>query len=82
MEASPLRSVKACITQYNRSVFKLLNQMMKATIVNIGGLAVPSDDASEIVQYKAEFASNYPSMVGQSLLAYLAVAFALSERMK
>jgi len=47
------------------------NQMVKPAVVNISAIAVPSDNPTHIVQHDAELASNYPPVVGVSLLAYL-----------
>ena len=74
-------AVEAGVSQHDHPVNDALNQVVESGVVNVGGVAVPGCDESESVQDKAEFPSNYSSVVGLSLLAYLCRASAFSHRM-
>jgi hypothetical protein len=46
------------IPQDHHLVFKLLNQVLEAGIVDIGPVAIPSRHQAQVVEYQTELASD------------------------
>ena len=77
-----LSGVKSQVSQDNHLVFKLIDKVLEASVVDIGGVTIPSCNQSQVIEHQAQLASHYPSVVGLALLAYLTRASAFADRVK
>ena len=76
-----LTGMEARIPQDHHLVFKLLNQVVEAGIVDIGRVAIPSRHQAQVVEHQTEFSSYDPAVIGLPFLANLVLTTSLSYRM-
>src|SRR5262245_59812828 len=68
----PLLLSKAGVREDDRIVFELVDQMLKGrAIVDIGGVTLPVDHSTQVVQHEAELAAHNPALVRLAFLADL-----------
>ena len=72
--------MKSQVSQDNHLVFKLGDKVLEASVVDIGGVTVPSCNQSQVIEHQTQLASHYPSVIGLALLAYLTRASAFAYR--
>ena len=67
------------ITQNDHLVFESPNQGVKAGIVDIGRVAIPSRHQAQVVEHQTEFSSYDPAVIGLPFLASLMEATSVPE---
>ena len=78
-----VRLSEAHVGKENHVVLILVHQALKRrAIVDVGGVTLPVDDATRVVQHETELVPDNPALVGEVFLADLSLMVSLPSRMQ
>src|SRR6476646_7036392 len=75
----PINLFKAGIREEHHVMPEFIDEMLKSgTIVDIGGVTLPINDASEVIKDKTELTTHNPALIGNPFFADLRCAAAFT----